>query len=158
MKLYELAILITTLLAGCGDDGSGPTPIDAAVIDAAAIDAAAIDARPIDAGLDARMIDAAPATVVVVPCAGAAIASDVTAPGFAYTITDNTVAVNAIVRFTMPGIHNAISGTVSGGMGTADGQFRVDFSQTKCLRFTAAGTFPFYCGPHLFTGSLTVGP
>ena len=163
MKPYHLAILTTALFtgAGCSDDGV-TTPIDAAldaaVVDAHIVDAATIDAAAIDAGLDARPIDAAPATVVVVPCAGANIASDVSAPGFAYIITDSTIAVNAIARFTMPGIHNAISGTVNGGVPTADGQFRVEFNQVKCLRFTTAGSFPFYCVPHQFTGALTVGP
>jgi plastocyanin len=148
-RTLALLLASSSLLAACGDDG-GSTPIDAALADGFLIDApVAIDG----AGPDAPSPDAAPSTVVEVPCAGATIASEVTAPGFSFTITDSTIAVDAIVRFTMPLSHSAVSGSPAG---TADGQFMVGFNETKCLRFTAAGTFPFWCNPHQFTGSITV--
>lgn len=128
------------LVVACGDDGGSTPPIDAP----AAIDAPATDAPTTDAPA---------ATVVEVACAGATIASEVTAPGFSFTITDPTIAVDAIVRFSMPGSHSAVSGSPAG---TSDGQFTVSFNETKCFRFTAAGTYPFWCNPHQFTGTITV--
>ena len=136
-RIFASLLASSCALVACGDDGGSTPPIDApATVDApATIDAPAVT------------------TVVEVPCAGATIASEVTAPGFAFTITDSTIAVDAIVRFTMPGSHSAVSGSPAG---TADGKFTVSFNETKCLRFTAAGTYPFWCNPHQFTGSLTV--
>lgn len=145
--LASLLVSSLSLLAACGDDGGG-TPIDARVVDAPT-DGFIGDGDP----PDGPGPDAAPSTVVEVPCAGATIASEVSAPGFAFEITVPTIAVDAIVRFTMPPSHSAVSGSPAG---TADGQFTVTFNETKCLRFTAAGTFPFWCNPHQFTGSITV--
>ncbi|MBK7078643.1 MAG: hypothetical protein IPH44_40890 [Myxococcales bacterium] len=147
--LASLLASTTLLLVACGDDGGSTPPIDAPV----SIDApGAVDAP---ATIDAPVAIDAPAatTVVEVPCAGATIASEVSAPGFQFTITDSTIAVDAIVRFTMPLSHSAVSGSPAG---TNDGKFTVSFNETKCLRFTAAGTFPFWCNPHQFTGSITV--
>jgi plastocyanin len=93
------------------------------------------------------------AGVTEVACAGATIASEVSAPGFAFTITVPTIAVDAVVRFTMPATHSAVSGSPAG---TDDGKFSVGFSTTKCFRFTAAGSYPFWCNPHQFTGTITV--
>lgn len=147
--------MVLALLAACGDDRGTP-PIDGAARDGAVVDAPAIDAPAIDARvIDATSIDAAPSTVVEVPCAGATIASEVSAPGFAFTISRSSITVNSVVRFTMPGFHSAVSGATPG---VADGTFRVGFNQVKCLRFTAAGSFPFWCDPHQFTGALTVTP
>ena len=140
--LASLLVSSLSLLVACGDDGGSTLPIDAPV----AIDAPGTIDAP-------ATIDAAPSTVVEVPCTGATIASEVSAPGFSFTITDASIAVDAIVRFTMPSVHSAVSGSPAG---TADGQFAVGFSETKCLRFTAAGTFPFWCNPHQFTGTITV--
>jgi plastocyanin len=39
---------------------------------------------------------------------------------------------------------------------TTDPGLVVNFSETKCLKFTAAGTYGFYCGPHGFSGTVTV--
>jgi plastocyanin len=36
------------------------------------------------------------------------------------------------------------------------GLFRVDFGATACLKFTAAGSFPFKCEPHQFVGTVVV--
>lgn len=155
----SLALWCSCLLVGaCGDDDGEAATIDAAAVDAAAADAPAIDAA-VDAAVDApgtpdARADARQAsTVQVVSCAGAAIALTVTAVDFEYRFDGTTdLGQNAIVRFMMTSSHNAISG----GLDAPDGQFEVDFSETKCLQFTAAGLFPFYCGPHSFTGSIRI--
>ena len=36
------------------------------------------------------------------------------------------------------------------------GLFRTDIAGEACFKFTVAGTFPFHCEPHLFTGSIVV--
>jgi plastocyanin len=143
MKQSSLASILALALLGlaaCDDDGG--TPIDAPLIDGVSIDTP---------GIDAPTIDSRPSTVMVVTCP-ATVASEVSAPGFAFTITDATINVGDVVRFTMPGFHSAVSGPP----GQPDGIFRVDFNQTACLQFTAAGSFPFYCDPHQFTATITV--
>jgi plastocyanin len=139
--LASLFACTSLLVVACGDDGGSSPPIDAP---------AAIDAPvTIDAAIDAP----AATGVTEVACAGATIASEVSAPGFAFTITVPTIAVDAVVRFTMPATHSAVSGSPAG---TDDGKFSVGFSTTKCFRFTAAGSYPFWCNPHQFTGTITV--
>lgn len=129
-----LPTLLLSTLAACGGDDDGAPPIDAA-----------------------PAIDAPPSPVAVVTCPATPDA-EVTAPGFAYTISRSSLPVGAVVKFTMPALHDANSGPVNGGVPAPDGKFRVAFGATVCLRFTVAGTYPFYCGPHLFTGSLTITP
>ena len=38
----------------------------------------------------------------------------------------------------------------------SDPGLNVGFGATKCLRFTAPGTFGFHCTPHGFAGTVTV--
>lgn len=143
-----LSIALISVVAACGGDDDTTPPIDAPV---------GLDGSPGDAPVspDAASVDAAPSVVQEVACAGATIASEVSAPGFSFTITQASVPVNSVVRFTMPGSHSAVSGETAG---VDDGQFTVSFNETKCLRFTAAGTYGFWCNPHGFTGSITVTP
>lgn len=154
-QLACVAMILGVGLVGCdGDDGQ---PIDAAPPDCNCVDTPivdALDAPPTVDALDAPLpIDAPPAQVQIVSCIGAQIAADVSAPGFAFTITpDNTIGVGQVARFTMPGTHSAVSGPP----GQPDGLFTVGFNQTVCIRFNSAGTIPFYCNPHQFTGSLVV--
>lgn len=118
MRIVLIASLASALaLAACGDDG-GSTP---------AIDAAS--------------------SVTKVPCAGATVAATVTTVGFAYDPASTTVTTGQIVKFTMPGDHNAVSNS---------GLFRADFNAETCLRFDAAGSFPFHCEPHNFAGTIVV--
>ena len=146
--LSRLLAASLILLAACGGDDDDDTHVHD--------DAAGLDAS---AAIDAAGPDGPPSSVVEVTPCPAQVASTVTSPSFAYTITDATIAVNDVVKFEMPAIHNAVSGTVSQmGGGSPDGKFTVGFGQTRCLRFTQAGSFPFYCSPHLFTGTITVGP
>ena len=70
----------------------------------------------------------------------------------AYSPATSTINAGQIVKFVMTPIHDAQSGTP----GSPDTTFHVDFNQTRCLQFTEAGTFPFYCSLHLFTGTITV--
>jgi len=152
MKLRLFGCLTLSLLStvvACGGDDGDTMPIDAAINS----DGATIDTPVVST--DGGSPDAAPSVVTEVPCAGATIAATITAPGFAFTPMQSTVALNAVVQFTMPGSHSAVSGETPG---VDDGQFRVNFSETKCLRFTAAGTYGFWCNPHQFTGSITVTP
>lgn len=156
MRPAFLVTALSTLIAatGCSDDA---VVIDAALIDAALVDAALNDCclpttdAPVDAPVDAP----APSTVVEVPCTGANPVVTITAPGFAFTPMTANISVGQIVQFQMPATHSAVSGTPAG---TSDGQFTVGFNQQKCLRFTAAGVFPYWCNPHQFTATITVLP
>lgn len=153
MRPAFLVTALSTLLAttGCSDD-------DATVIDAALIDAALVDTPLMDCCLpspDAAVDAPAPSTVVEVPCAGANPVVTITAPGFAFTPMTANISVGQVVQFQMPATHSAVSGAPAG---TSDGQFTVGFDQQKCLRFTAAGVFPYWCNPHQFTATITVLP
>lgn len=70
----------------------------------------------------------------------------------AYMPMTQTVPVNAVVKFTMASIHNVAPNTVT----TTDPGLSVDFGQTKCLKFTQAGTYGFFCSAHGFNGTITV--
>jgi plastocyanin len=72
----------------------------------------------------------------------------------AYMPMTQTVPVNAVVKFTMNAAHNVAPNTAAGA--TTDPGLTVDFGQTKCLKFTTAGTFSFFCSAHGFTGTITV--
>jgi len=122
--------LAALLLAACGgDDSGGGTP-------------------------DAKLADAAnTAKVQAVTCpttADATVMTSTTAD--AYVPMATTVPVNAVVKFVMPASHNVAPNTQT----TTDPNLSVNFSETKCLKFTAAGTYGFYCTPHGFTGTITV--
>jgi len=155
MKKHLLATTVLLGIFSCGDDGA--TPIDAP-IDGNPPDCTAT-CSSIDAAIDAptaidAAVDAPPSTVVVVACPTSAgeIASDVSAPTFAFTVTDSSINTNDIVRFTMPGNHSVRSGVPP----TTDGAYTVGFNQIVCLKFTAPGSYPFFCNPHQFTAALTV--
>lgn len=150
------------LLAGCGDDGGGDDdPIDAPP---GAPDAPTPDADPNAPDADPNAPDAmpapdaAPSTVLEVPCPPAGqIAVTVTSPGFNYAFdgtvgTTHTIGVADVVRFEMPASHNAVSGPPN----QPDGLFATQFNETKCWRFTVAGTFPFHCTPHDFAAEIVV--
>lgn len=156
-KIARLVLVSVLFAAACSDDEFQPPVIDAAT-DAAMVDVPgidAIDATPIDADPDAVPIDAridAMSTVMVVQCPGNPDLSISAATG-AYVPSTGTISVNGVVRLT-PGDPN--HNMVSGSNNTPDGLFSTPLGQTTCLRFTATGTFPFYCQIHQFTGTITV--
>lgn len=126
MLRLGLAVLSIGLLA-CGDDG-GTTPPQ-------------VDAPPNNT-----------ATVEAVTCPATADAA-ITTTGSAFDPASTTISVGQVVQFTMPSTHNVVPNSAGG---TTDPNLTVNFSETKCLKFTAAGTYHFKCQPHGFTGSITV--
>lgn len=121
--------LAALLCAACGgDDGGGGTA-------------------------DAKMPDGSTNKVVAVTCPATADAEiTVNAAGTAYSPMATTVPVNAVVKFTMTATHNAAPNTLT----TTDPGLNVGFGETKCLKFTATGTFGFFCTAHSFAGTVTV--
>ncbi|MEZ4366118.1 MAG: plastocyanin/azurin family copper-binding protein [Kofleriaceae bacterium] len=99
---------------------------------------ATVDAAP--------TFDAPPGAVVEVTCPASPDA-EVTTNGFAYEPQATTISVGEVVRFTPAPAHDVDSD---------DGEFHVGFGATACLRFDEAGTYPFRCTPHQFTGTVTV--
>lgn len=61
-----------------------------------------------------------------------------------------TISVGDVVKFVMPGIHDVVPNT------GVDAGLSVGLGDTKCLKFSTAGTFAFHCGPHGFPGTITV--
>ena len=99
-------------------------------------------------------IDSATSSVQPVSCTGASIAQTFTVTGtasFMFSPMTATVPVNSIVEFNTTSFHPVQSGTPS----APDGKFGPT-SGDNCFKFTQAGTFPFFCNVHLFTGTLTV--
>ena len=148
-------LLFLLPLAACS--GSSPTP---SAVDARAIDAPAVDARLIDAApsVDAKLVDAAPidapptaTTVVPVTCPASGVPVVMAMSG-TFSPSAVTVAVDGIVQFTMPGSHSVVPDNSK----STDAGLLVDFNETKCLKFTRAGTFNFKCKPHGFAGAITV--
>jgi plastocyanin len=117
------SMFVALLLAACGDDGGG----DGTVIDAP--------------GGGALMATEVSCTGVQSPV--------ITTAGSAYSPASTTVAPNTVVKFTMPGDHNAISN---------DSLFTADFNGDTCIRFETVGSYRFHCGPHGFLGTVVVAP
>jgi len=139
-------VLLVAALAACGSD-SNPS-IDAPK--------GADAPRGIDAPLvDARMIDAAPpdalTLVQTVDCAGVTPAQSIITVNLSYSPSTATINVNDVVQFTTTASHD-VQPNATG----SDPGIHVPFSQIQCKKFTASGTYGFHCGPHNFTGSITV--
>lgn len=114
--------------------------------------------KPIDAKifLDAPPPDAA-VRVVTVTCPTTPAATFTTTDGsFQFSPTSATIAVNAIVKFTMSSSHSVAPGHSPADTTIADPGLAVTFAATKCLQFTAAGSYGFHCFPHNFNGTITV--
>jgi plastocyanin len=117
------------LLIACGGDGGGGTP-DAA-----------------------KMPDANANKVLTVTCPTTPDATiTVSAGGGAFMPMATTVPVNAVIKFAMTPTHDAKPNTLT----TTDPGIQVGFGETKCLKFTATGTFGFFCTAHSFAGTVTV--
>lgn len=138
-------LLLSLFAAACGggDDSSDTTK----TVDAAkTVDGA----KTVDAS--GTPDAAATATVTAVDCSTVTPAGTVTTAGFAFSPAATTVAQNGVVKFTMPSEHNVVPDSST----NTDPGLTVDFNETKCLKFTAKGTFGFKCLPHGFKGSVTV--
>jgi plastocyanin len=144
--MRQLVLVPVMLLAACGGDDGGTSPIDAKGIDAKVIDAPVVDAQIVDAPIDAA------ATVVAVTCPTDPVPPTITTGSNVFTPDNVTIAQDEIVKFVMPSIHNVVPDTTL----PTDPGLRVDFNETKCLQFTALGTFNFKCQPHGFKGHVTV--
>ena len=99
-------------------------------------------------------IDSPPSAVQPVSCTGITPAATFTVvlngTMFAFSPSSANVHVNDVVRFMTTSSHPVSSGPV----GSPDG--KVSTTGDNCLKFTQAGTFPFFCNVHLFPGTLTV--
>jgi plastocyanin len=105
------------------------------------------DARPADAAL----ADAAH-RVFDIACPTTAVPTVATTTGqFAYMPATTTIATGGIVKFTTSSEHDVEPNASGSDVGLA-----VDFNTTKCLHFTAPGSYGFHCGPHQFTGTIVV--
>lgn len=130
----KYAVLLSSMLAACGS-GGGTTKNDAAGS---------------GSGSGSGVVN----KVTTVACAGATIAATVTtgvATEMKYTPMATTITAGQIVEFKMGGAHN-----VRPSLTTGDPGLLVEFGADTCLKFSAAGTFGFYCQPHGFTGTVTV--
>jgi plastocyanin len=126
MKRIAIAAL---LLVGCGDDGGGTTTPDA------------------------KMIDARVNTVVEVGCPATPDATFTEMDtSNSFSPTSASIPLNGIVKFVTSASHNVVPNPLV----NTDPGITVGFNMTKCLKFTASGTFGFMCQPHGFTGSVTV--
>jgi len=143
MKRFMVLAFVFAACGG-GDDG-GPAKDAATGSDGSIADAA------VDSGTDA-----APATVVEVNCDGSEV-DTVTATGVStsgmFSPMSVTINQNDVLQFTMPASHNVVPDPTAT---LTDPGLNVGFNTTKCLKFTATGTFGYKCGPHSFKGSVTV--
>jgi plastocyanin len=108
------------------------------------------------AKMDAPTHDAAPvATAVTVDCATntptATVIEMDTVDAFMPMMT--SINMGQVVKFTTSASHNVKPNPIAP---KTDAGLDVTFNTTKCLRFTATGTFGFMCSVHSFVGSVTV--
>ncbi|MEJ7599216.1 MAG: plastocyanin/azurin family copper-binding protein [Kofleriaceae bacterium] len=95
--------------------------------------------------------DAAPATVMAVACSTGEPTIVTRNGANMYDPSAVTIAVGQVVKFVNSSNHN-----VAPLMTMSDAGLDVGFGATKCLKFTAAGSFKFKCTPHEFVGTITV--
>jgi plastocyanin len=114
-------------LAACGGDG-GNDPVDAPRTDAPA------------------------ATVMTVTCPAGSVPT-ITTQSSSFDMPTMTIARGSIVKFVSTSTHPV--GPFPGGQMTDPG-ITVPEGQTRCLMFTATGTFKFICTVHSYLGTITV--
>ena len=109
-----------------------------------------------NAKMDAPKVIDAPSNAKVVPvdCATTtATATVMTVNGTdAYMPMATTINMGGVVKFITSSEHDVNPNPI----GMSDPGIKVGFSMTKCLRFTATGTFGFFCSNHSFAGTVTV--
>ncbi|HWU88802.1 MAG TPA: hypothetical protein VN253_16160 [Kofleriaceae bacterium] len=96
--------------------------------------------------------DAAAPTVMMVTCP-ATPAKTITTMGTAFDMPTSTITQGQIVKFVSTPTHPI--GPFPGGQMTDPG-IVVPENQTRCLQFTAKGTFKFICTQHMYLGTITV--
>ena len=100
-----------------------------------------------------KQADAQPTTVVAVTCPATPAATISTLDTqFAYMPTTQSISVGQVVKFSMSATHNVVPNTTN----SSDPGLQVNFNETKCLMFTAPGTFHVHGAPHSFEGSVSV--
>ena len=125
----SLAISLLALTACSGDDGGGTgTP-------------------------DGPRQDAQVTTVTEVNCTGATVAASFMTLASSFMPTAATINRGDVVKFDTGADHPVIPSR--DGMMTDPG-IVVGPSKTKCLKFSASGTFKFECMTHQYKGTLTV--
>ena len=99
-----------------------------------------------------RPPDARPSTVMAVTCP-ATVADTITTQLSSFDKPNVTITRDAIVKFVSTSDHPI--GPLS-DLSMSDPGIVVAEGQTKCLKFTAAGTFKFICTRHSYLGTITV--
>jgi plastocyanin len=94
------------------------------------------------------------AKVVAVTCPATPAATVMTTNAVdAFMPMNTTISVGGVVRFVMSTNHNLEPNPIAP---MSDPATRVDYGETKCLRFDAAGAYGIYCAAHSFAGTITV--
>lgn len=134
LDMNKLATLFPMLLvAACGDDGGTGTPVDSG-------------GSNMDAGSAAK--------VVAVACPATPAATVMTVNGTdSFMPMNTTISTGGVVKFVMSTLHNVEPNPIAP---MSDPNTRVNFGETKCLRFDAAGAYGIYCTTHSFAGTITV--
>jgi len=127
----SLAFLLTLTACG-GDDSNSGGPVDAST--------------PSDTG-SSNSVQA-----VTCPANVALTVTTTSLYVFAPDTTPHAIAVGDVVHFMMGSTHNAVPTTDA----SSDPGLNVGFGGDKCLKFTKAGTFNFFCSRHNFRGAITV--
>jgi plastocyanin len=128
MSLRSLIAISVLALAACGgDDGGNGTP-------------------------DAPKVDAQTATVVAVTCPATTVPT-ITTLATSFDMQTLTISRGSIVKFVSTATHPIVP-FPTGEM--TDPGIVVAEGQTKCLMFTASGTFKFICKTHSYLGTITV--
>jgi plastocyanin len=70
----------------------------------------------------------------------------------AYSPPTTMIPATGVVRFVMSSFHDVKPNTLT----STDPGLTVGFGETKCLRFTQAGTYGFFCSSHSFAGTIVV--
>ena len=124
--------LVSLLVAACGGDDTNIK----------------MDAAKMDSGSGAM------ATVVAADCSGGSQAMVMEMDGVdAFMPMSTSIGMGQVVKFVTSTEHNVAPNPIAA---KTDPGLSVGFNTTKCLRFTATGTFGFMCSVHSFVGTVTV--
>ncbi|HWO20680.1 MAG TPA: hypothetical protein VNO30_18060 [Kofleriaceae bacterium] len=100
-----------------------------------------------------KPVDAQGATVMTVTCP-ATVANTITTQAISFDKPNVTIARDEIVKFVSTPTHPI--GPFRGDASMTDPGIVVPENQTRCLKFTAAGTFKYICTVHFYLGTITV--